>query len=284
MIENRKDFEDGVLLTKEEWRKKGYKIIVRAKFVEGEDGKWRYSCNGVCRLKPAKTAEMTENEWLECGYVIKEGAFGREMHYYSQNGIFIYTKEEAEKNEEKAKEILEQKRIARNKRQRELRKARKQRKQKLEEDLKLKQKELRELRSTFDEKQEKLEEITKTVRNKKYKIVSVAFDKYNSYDFVTDGDLDEYLEGEKIDIPGYDTATIVGTREGTLRYELVYPDHFCFRHYYKTVDGIDVELENYATDEKTKAFKEQMRKDCDRYDFLIDWCEELEGKLWTGDY
>lgn len=286
MIENRLDFEDGVLLTELEWKKQGYKLITGAwkKAVKGEDGAERYDCNAVCRLKPAKTGELTENEWLKCGYVVREGAFGREMHYFSQSGIFIYTRDEVEKDEEKAKEILDQKRKARNKRQKELREARKQRKQELEELLDSRIEEMKELRSSFESKQNQFEKLTEKIRNKRHKIVEVAFDRYNSYDFVTDDNLDEYLVGEKIDIPGYDEATIIGTREGTLKYDLCYPCYFDFKYSYKKLDGTHVKLENYVTDEESKAFEEQRHEDYKRYDYLKEWCKEAEEKLWFGHY
>ena len=116
---------------------------------------------------------------------------------------------------------------------------------------------------------------SKTVRSKKYKIVSVAFERYKSYDFVTDKNLDEYLESEEIDIPVYDKATFVGTREGTLKYDVFYP-HFYFTHYYKTVDGVDIEPDSYVVNDKTEAFEEQRRADYKRYKFLKDFCKKAE--------
>ena len=116
---------------------------------------------------------------------------------------------------------------------------------------------------------------SKTVRSKKYKIVSVDFERYKSYDFVTDKYLDEYLEGEEIDIPGYDKATFVGTREGTLKYDVFYP-HFYFTHYYKTVGGVDIEPDSYVVNDKTEAFEEQRRADYKRYKFLKDFCKKAE--------
>ncbi|MFS9353181.1 hypothetical protein QM408_08950 [Streptococcus mitis] len=82
-MENRHDFEPGILLTEQEWKKRGYKLITGAwrNAVRGEDGTERYDYNAVCRLKPAKTTELTTIQWLEKGYVPKDGAFGREMHY-----------------------------------------------------------------------------------------------------------------------------------------------------------------------------------------------------------
>ena len=116
---------------------------------------------------------------------------------------------------------------------------------------------------------------SKIVRSKKYKIVSVAFERYKSYDFVTDKNLDEYLESEEIDIPGYDKATFVGTREGTLKYDVFYP-HFYFTHYDKTVDGVDIEPDSYVVNDKTEAFEEQRRADYKRYKFLKDFCKKAE--------
>ncbi len=125
---------------------------------------------------------------------------------------------------------------------------------------------------------------SKTVRNIKYKIVSVAFDRYKSYDFVTDKYLDEYLEGEEIDIPGDDKATIVGTRKGTLKYDLCYPYYFDFKYYYKTVDGVSIKLESYVLDNEAYDFKKQRYQDYKEYEYLKDKCDELEGKLLFKDY
>ena len=287
-MENRNDFEPTLLLTEQEWKKKGYKIIVSAKYnkaVKGEDGVYRYDCNAVCRLKKAEKSELTTNEWLELGYVPKEGAFGREMHYYSRNGIFIYTKDEVEKDEAKVKAILEEKRKARNERQRQYRLDKKERKQELEQLLEERRAELQDLRKTFDEKQETYERLTEMIRKKKFNVITVAFSKSSAYDFITDKELDEYQTGEKIYIPNFDSEPkIVGHRYSTLRYDLVYPYPLTFGYRYKTLEGKPIKLEDYATTEEAKAFEEQRQKEFKRYNYLNDWCKEAEEKLWFGHY
>ncbi len=286
-MENRHDFEPDFLLTEDEWKKKGYKLITGAKFdkfVKDEDGTYRYDCNAVCRLKPAKTAELTENQWLKEGYAPKEGAFGREMHYYSRDGIFIYTKDEVEKDEAKVKAILEEKRKRRNERQRQNRIDRKERKQELEQELAERKEELKELRKSFPEKQETFVKLTEQIRNKEYDIVEVAFDRYRSYDFIADKELNEYVAGEKIDIPRYEEAIIVDTRKGTLKYEVEYPYSFDFLHDYRKTNATYIKLEDYANTEEAKAFEEQRHKDYKRYNWLKEWCEGAEEKLLFGQY
>ncbi len=284
-MENRNDFEAGVLLTEQEWKRQGYKLITRAKAVKGEYGENRYDVYAVCRLKKADKAELTTNEWLKSGYVPKEGAFGREMHYYSQNGIFIYTRDEVEQNEEKAKQILDEKRKARNERQRQNRIDRKERKQELEQQLTESKAELKELKNSFPEKQIQLEKLTEQIRSKEYDIVEVAFDRYRTYDFIAETELNEYVSGEKIYIPTYkDPAVIVDTRKGTLEYDIDYPYEPDFLHRYRKTNAIPVKLEDYATTEEAKAFEEQRHKDFKRYIWLKKWCKEAEEKLMFGQY
>lgn len=284
-MENRNDFEQGVLLTEQEWKKQGYKLITGAKAIKGEFGENRYDCNAVCRLKPAKTIERTAKQWLEKGYVPKDGAFGREMHYYSRDKIFIYAEDEVEQNEEKVKAILEEQRKARNERQRQYRIDKKERKQELEQLLDERIAELRDMRKTFDKKQETYERLTEKIRKKKYNVVTVAFGRLNTYDFITDKDLYEYQTGEKIHIPNFDgEPKVVGHRYSPLRYNLVYPYLFTFGHRYKTLEGKPIKLEDYATTEEAKAFEEQRQKDFNRYNFLNEWCQKAEEKLWYGHY
>lgn len=284
-MENRHDFEPDLFLTEKEWKKKGYKLTSSAKAFKGIDDENRYDCNSVCRLKPAKTTELTFIQWLEKGYVPKDGAFGREMHYYSRDGIFIYAEDEVEQNLEKVKAIVEERRKERNERQRLYRQDRKERRRELEELLDERTEKLNELRKSFTEKQEQFEKLTEHIRRKEYDIVEVAFDRYRSYEFIAIKELDIYPVGEKIYIPHYeDQAVIVGTRRGTLKYEVEYPYSFKFKHGYRNTDGTYTYEERYTTTEEAEAFEEQRKKDYSQYTELNDWCQKAEEDLWYGHY